>query len=390
MKKKLLLALMMSVLLVGCGNTDTTDSADGTEVNETQKQEEHLHAYTESITTEVTCEADGVKTFICECGDSYTEAIPATGHVYENYTSNEDATYLADGTETGTCICGMTDTRTVEGSKLEYTIDEQSVTMYAIQSVNVRDLPSSDGNKLGRLSEGQEVTVTGQCQETNWYRIEFNGGVGYVSNKYLSDTKPSSEPQATGGQTNSGYPYADRYNMYTDRVPASQEEINQYTYTEMNAILYPTNRIVFWRLPVSSDDFAFFCDQNNYMGWAMKFVPVQVTGVCNETGAYRVVMDGITVFIPKNEGSFGEPQFVSSIPAVTKADPGYETGTPEWHAYWDGTRVDNYYMSTGMDLWITIKDENGVLYYSGSYPNAYIIGSYADVTVGGVTKKGEY
>ena len=40
----------------------------------------HTHNYTPAVTTEPTCEADGVKTFSCGCGDAYTEAIPALGH----------------------------------------------------------------------------------------------------------------------------------------------------------------------------------------------------------------------------------------------------------------------------------------------------------------------
>lgn len=40
----------------------------------------HEHSYTASVTTEPKCLEAGVKTYSCECGDSYTEAIPATGH----------------------------------------------------------------------------------------------------------------------------------------------------------------------------------------------------------------------------------------------------------------------------------------------------------------------
>ena len=32
------------------------------------------------VTTNPTCTAEGVKTFTCTCGDSYTEAVAATGH----------------------------------------------------------------------------------------------------------------------------------------------------------------------------------------------------------------------------------------------------------------------------------------------------------------------
>ncbi len=66
---------------------------------------EHVHSYTEQITKEPTCTEAGVKTFTCECGDSYTEEIPATGH---SYTENVVApTYEAEGYTEHTCsVCG--------------------------------------------------------------------------------------------------------------------------------------------------------------------------------------------------------------------------------------------------------------------------------------------
>ena len=79
------------------------------------------------------------------------------------------------------------DTELVE--EITYTYTELSQTMYAKQSVNVRDLPCAEGNKLGSLTENQEVTVTGQCNETSWYRIVFDGKVAYVSDSYLSSEK---------------------------------------------------------------------------------------------------------------------------------------------------------------------------------------------------------
>lgn len=42
----------------------------------------HSHSYTSSITTAATCTTAGVKTYTCNCGHSYTESIPATGHNY--------------------------------------------------------------------------------------------------------------------------------------------------------------------------------------------------------------------------------------------------------------------------------------------------------------------
>lgn len=39
----------------------------------------HTHSYTSKVTKAATCGSAGVRTYICSCGDSYTESIPATG-----------------------------------------------------------------------------------------------------------------------------------------------------------------------------------------------------------------------------------------------------------------------------------------------------------------------
>ena len=81
----------------------------------------HTHNYTATITKQPTCTAEGVKTFRCSCGDSYTEAISAAGHVFGAYVYNNDATETADGTETAACtICGAKDTRTAAGTKIAH------------------------------------------------------------------------------------------------------------------------------------------------------------------------------------------------------------------------------------------------------------------------------
>ena len=230
MKKRLATIFLLAFTatsLVACGNSSnatesTADTTIETEVATAEtKEETHEHAYTETVTTEATCEADGVKTFTCECGDSYEEVITATGHVFENYTSNNDATYIADGTETAKCDnCDVTDTRTAEGSMLTYTYTDMDATMYAQQTVNVRNLPNTDGEKLGGLSTNDEVKVTGQCVETSWYRIEFDGNVAYVSNNYLGNDKVVVEQpkaEAPAQSSSSEFPY-ELYVIYYDEV----------------------------------------------------------------------------------------------------------------------------------------------------------------------------
>ena len=72
-----------------------------------------------------------------------------------------------------------------------YTYSEVSQTMYAKSAVNVRDLPSTDGKKIGSLKASQEITVTGKCDQTGWYRFDLNGTTGYVSDKYIVSEKPA-------------------------------------------------------------------------------------------------------------------------------------------------------------------------------------------------------
>lgn len=72
-----------------------------------------------------------------------------------------------------------------------YTYSELSQTMYAKSAVNIRDLPSTDGKKIGSLKASQEITVTGKCDQTGWYRFDGNNTTGYVSDKYIVSEKPA-------------------------------------------------------------------------------------------------------------------------------------------------------------------------------------------------------
>ena len=123
---------------------------------------EHEHVYkTYTKTKEENCTEYGEKDGVCFCGTSFTTVVepwghtpmpgtgwgpwclapgmsdytwcwicqqyvdppvevPALGHDFQNYVSDNNATYFEDGTKTGTCPrCGYTDTIVDEGSKLK-------------------------------------------------------------------------------------------------------------------------------------------------------------------------------------------------------------------------------------------------------------------------------
>ena len=65
----------------------------------------HVHDYAVEVTKEPTCTEEGEKTYTCECGDSYTEKIPAKGHHYKEEITKEP-TCTEEGEKTYTCGCG--------------------------------------------------------------------------------------------------------------------------------------------------------------------------------------------------------------------------------------------------------------------------------------------
>lgn len=63
------------------GNCDSK----GIAVDVPKNSEVHKHSYTSTITRQPTCSTEGVLTYKCSCGDSYTEVIPATRkHIWQD------------------------------------------------------------------------------------------------------------------------------------------------------------------------------------------------------------------------------------------------------------------------------------------------------------------
>lgn len=111
-----------------------------------------------------------------------------------------------------------------------YTYSELNQTMYAKSAVNVRDLPNTDGKKIGSLKASQEITVTGKCDQTGWYRFELNNTTGYVSDKYIVYEKPAvNTVAATGNNNTAGNQYAS--NTVDDTFGITEEQIENFMKT---------------------------------------------------------------------------------------------------------------------------------------------------------------
>ncbi len=188
MKKILIATLLGCLLLVGCGSNE----------NEVTQENDVVESTSEVVEDTTTLESETIEDI----------------STMENETIEETST-MENESET------IEDTTTLESENVEeptpnedvaptYTFVDMNTTMYAKQSVNVRDIPSSDGNKLGGLTTNQEVVVSGQCNETSWYRIDYNGSVGYVSNNYLVSEKieePTPTPSATPSESTNNVDY---------------------------------------------------------------------------------------------------------------------------------------------------------------------------------------
>lgn len=76
----------------------------------------------------------------------------------------------------------------------ETQIADLNKTMYATRDLNVRAGDNKNTSLIGSLTTGQEVIVTGQSNSSGWYRIDYNGQAGFVSNKYLQIEKSNPQP----------------------------------------------------------------------------------------------------------------------------------------------------------------------------------------------------
>lgn len=197
MKKRflgLLLGVMLISVCVGCGAESATTGATET-VETTATTQESAIEQTEEVTETP--------------AESTEQTTETTEKASEEVTTETETT---EATPEPTVEPEPTEEPTLE-PQVTYTYTDMSATMYATQTVNVRNQPSTDGEKIGSLSMNQEVQVISRCNETGWYKfIWTDGREAFVSNKYLSDSKVEVQKPAenngssSGGSTASNYP----------------------------------------------------------------------------------------------------------------------------------------------------------------------------------------
>ena len=132
----------------------------------------HEHAYVEEITKEPTCTEEGEKTYTCECGDSYTEAIPALGHEFSvEWTTDIEPTCTKTGSKS---------------QRVQWCDEKTDVT-----EIPVRDhsRAKAEITKEPTCTEEGEKTYTCECGYRSTEKIPALGH--NFSDKWTIDVKPT-------------------------------------------------------------------------------------------------------------------------------------------------------------------------------------------------------
>ena len=209
MKKKFLvtlLSLTMTAILVcgGCGNkTDQSMAADmnPTEVESTDPAEESENTDDSESATEPEESKEPEEETVTTPTPEPTQTPEAVSDEQESEEETEESKEVPHESaattpapeETTVPAPESAATETATEQAVSYTVTEMSATMYAQNAVNLRQGPGTEYAKVGNLTKGQQVTVTGQAGN-GWYQLD-NGA--FVSNKYLGDAAPMQQVTGT-------------------------------------------------------------------------------------------------------------------------------------------------------------------------------------------------
>ena len=193
----LVMLMLIAGLFSGCGNASQMDEINKSDLLiESEKEESQTNTESDD---EAGSENENSETTEIGSADTNSETTEKDSETENSETKSEIAN--PDNTKTE-------NTDKTPEEKPAWTVADMSKTMYVKSSVNVRSGPGSSYEKLGSLSEDDEVHITGKCNEYNWYQISFNGTTAYVSASYLSDKRqgiyigdklePTSEPPQHG------------------------------------------------------------------------------------------------------------------------------------------------------------------------------------------------
>ena len=208
MKKKILVTLLSFALtasmVCGCGNKNNpgmATDANPTTVESTEPTEGNDPTEESESSVEIEESKDSEEESAVEPTPEPTQASDAAPDTQDNSegaetskeSESEGAVSTTLSTETTTPVAENLDVTALAEQAAAYAVTEMAATMYVKDAVNLRQGPGAEYAKVGNLTKGQQVTVTGQA-DSGWYQLDSGA---FVSNKYLTDTAPAQQVAAT-------------------------------------------------------------------------------------------------------------------------------------------------------------------------------------------------
>ena len=172
----------------------------------------HSHSYTSKITKKATCTENGIKTYTCTCGDSYTEAIDKIAHKFTNYVYENNGACampsMSTATEAAYCDygCGTVDRYEVPPRHIIVEWATYKPATYFETGEEIGHCINCSGSHGGGYYEFRTIPMLvfegkfSDIKESHWFysSVEFVVKHGYMNG--MSETKFSPNSNITREQ----------------------------------------------------------------------------------------------------------------------------------------------------------------------------------------------
>ena len=87
----------------------------------------------------------------------------------------------------------MEETSLTTSDPRDFVFEPLSTVMFATDTLNVREYPSTEAKVVGQLNIGDEAEVIGITPDGSWYVLNYNGGRACAFGEYLSAERPEAD-----------------------------------------------------------------------------------------------------------------------------------------------------------------------------------------------------
>lgn len=227
-----------------------------------------------------------------------------------------------------------------------YHIQEANdIVMHTTSELCVRNFPEATGLKIGSLKENQDVTITGVCRESGWYRIQYNGSDAYISDDYVK----------SGSVAVGRVAVPDPENLYVKGDKGVSDEM--VLAVESEFMMIPKNvrdyiEVTGWTITVSSQDLSERFHKHSGTVGLIDY-KAHAIYVNNESVAKTAVVHEIGHFIDHAKGRLSKSDEFADIYAAEKEafceyhrTDGHNTGEP--NEYFAEAYMASIYDPVGM------------------------------------------